>query len=131
MATFSNLTLSNGATGYTLGVNSGSLNPTTSDAVTVTQAPTITSYGTTTFTEGVSEFLRDHRQRSPWHRRFPRVTATCFRSGVTFSPASGISERHSYPSGSYTLHFTAGNGVGSNAAQTFTLNICDVHLALR
>jgi autotransporter-associated beta strand protein len=92
--------------------------------LTVNQAPAMTSPGSTTFTAGAAG-------------SFP-VTATGFPaptlsenpgdtlpSGVTFDPSTGTLSGTSVPGsgGVYTLHFTAHNGIGSDASQTFSLTV--------
>ncbi len=90
--------------------------------LTVDQAPAVTSSASATFTAGtIGTFT---------------VTATGFPkpaiaesgtlpSGVTFNTATGVlsGTPASGTPGTYPLTFTASNGVGSNATQSFTLTV--------
>jgi hypothetical protein len=88
--------------------------------LTVDQAPTITSGGSTTFTAGTAESFAVKATGFP----VPTISESgSLLSGVTFNagvisgtPATGTG-------GTYNITITANNGVGSNATQAFTLTV--------
>ncbi len=107
--------------------NGVSLNPTQNFTLTVNQAPAITSANSTTFQVGVAGSFTPTATGSP----APSLTeGGALPGGVTFhgngnatgtlsgTPAAGTG-------GTYNITFTAGNGVGSNANQNFTLTVQD------
>ena len=95
-------------------------NATQAFTLTVDQAPAITSATTTTFTVGSSGSFTVTSTGFP----APAITESgTLPSGVTFSagvlsgiPASGTA-------GTYPITFTANDGVGTNALQSFTLTV--------
>jgi hypothetical protein len=89
--------------------------------LTVDQPPAITSASTATFTVGVAGSFIVTATGYP----APTVSETGLPNGLTFiagvlsgTPAAGTG-------GTYNIPFTAGNGVGSNFIQTFTLYVQD------
>ena len=88
---------------------------------TVNQAPALTSANTTTFTVGTSGMFTVTASGFPSPSL--ALTSGTLPSGVTFNPASGMLSgtpgNNTY--GTYALVFTASNGVGSNAVQSFSL----------
>ena len=92
--------------------------------LTVDQAAAITSATSTTFVAGTcSTFsLGDQRIPAP---TFSENRTDTLPSGVTFNAATGaLSGTPAVGAvGVYTLHFTAHNGIGSDATQTFTLTV--------
>jgi sugar lactone lactonase YvrE len=90
--------------------------------LTVGQAPAITSGASTTFTIGTAGSFTVTATGYP----APTLTKTgTLPSGVTFAPATGVlsGTPAAGTAGTYTLHFTASNGVGANATQVFTLTV--------
>jgi len=89
--------------------------------LTVGQAPAITSVAGTTFTIGTAGSFTVTATGYPP----PTFTRTgTLPSGVTFSAGGVLSGTPAAgTAGTYTLHFTASNGVGANATQTFTLTV--------
>jgi len=89
----------------------------------VNQAPAITSANTTTFTVGSSGSFTVTATGSP----LPSLTLTAgvLPSGVTFTSATGLlsGTPAAGTGGSYSLTFTAANGVAPNATQSFTLTV--------
>jgi streptogramin lyase len=108
----SNFTGGSSATlSYTVGVND-------------TVAPAITSPGSTTFTVGTAGSFTVTASGSPAPVLSESGSDT-LPVGVSFDPATGVlGGTPAFGSaGVYALHFTAHNGVGSDAAQTFTLTV--------
>ncbi len=110
-----------GAYPVTITASNGVLpNASQSFTLTVNQAPSITSANSTSFVVNtVGSFT---------------VTATGFPvptlsqsgplpAGVTFAPGTGLLSGTPTVSGSFPINFTASNGVGSNATQSFTLTV--------
>jgi hypothetical protein len=90
--------------------------------LTVGQAPAITSGASTTFTIGTAGSFTVTATGYP----APTLTKTgTLPSGVTFAAATGVlsGTPSAGTAGTYTLHFTASNGVGANATQVFTLTV--------
>ena len=97
-------------------------NATQSFTLTVNQAPTITSANNTTFTIGTAGTFTVNATGFP----APTVSeAGTLPTGVTFNtstrtlsgtPAAGTA-------GNYPITFSASNGIGSNATQSFTLTV--------
>ncbi len=89
--------------------------------LTVNEAPTITSGNSATFTEG--NFGRFTVAASG----FPAPTFSAsgtLPNGVTLSSSGVLSGTPAAASGgAYPITITASNGVGSNAQQSFTLNV--------
>jgi autotransporter-associated beta strand protein len=99
-------------------------NATQTFTLTVNQAPAFTSANNTTFTVGTlgSFTLTASGFPAP---TFIEAVGDTLPGGVTFNAASGTlsGTPAAGTGGTYTLHFTAANGVGSNATQTFTLTV--------
>jgi streptogramin lyase len=92
--------------------------------LTVNQAPAFTSAAATTFSVGAAGTF------SVTAAGFPAATLSesggdTLPGGVSFSPSTGVlgGTPAAGTTGTYTLHFTADNGVGSAATQTFTLTV--------
>jgi hypothetical protein len=110
---------------YTVCINAsnGVGSPATqSFTLTVNQAPAFTSAGSATFTAGTAGTF------TVVASGFPAPTLSesgTLPSGVTFNAATGVlSGTPAAGTGNtYTLTFTATNGVGSPATQTFTLTV--------
>jgi hypothetical protein len=91
-------------------------------ALTVNQAPAITSTGTATFTVGVAGSFTVSATGYP----APTLSVTgTLPSGVAFDGATGVlsGAPGANAGGTYPLIFTASNGVGTNATQSFTLTV--------
>lgn len=126
-----------GALGGTPNANTGGTYPITITAqngigsnaiqsftLTVDQAPAITSSNNTTFAVGSNSTFTVIATGFP----APTISETgSLPSGLTFNPAngtlSGTPASGTQTSSPYSISFTAQNGVGSNAVQTFTLNV--------
>ena len=90
--------------------------------VTGTAAPAITSANSTTFTVGTAGSFTVTATGSPT----PTLSESgTLPSGVTFTAATGklAGTPAAGTAGSYPITFTAANGVGSNATQSFTLTV--------
>jgi len=125
VATIATSPLTAGAHSITA-VYSGDLNFTTSNAA-LTQtvgAPAITSATSTTFTAGTAGSFTVTATGAPTPTLSESSTDT-LPSGVTFDATTGVlsGTPAATAGGTYTLHFTASNGVGSPATQTFTLTV--------
>ncbi|HEV8060078.1 MAG TPA: DUF4214 domain-containing protein [Gemmataceae bacterium] len=97
-------------------------NATQSFTLTVSQSPAITSANNTTFTVGTVGSFTVTATGSPT----PVLSESgALPSGVTFNAGSGILGGAPVESavGTYPLTFTASNGVGTNATQSFTLTV--------
>ena len=99
-------------------------NATQSFTLTVNQAPAITSANSTTFAVGSASSFTVVATGFP----APAVSETgALPSGVTFNASNGILSgtpaSGTQTSSPYSISFTAQNGVGSNAVQTFTLTV--------
>jgi hypothetical protein len=92
--------------------------------LTVNQAPAFTSANSATFTVGQAGSFNVTATGFP-APTLSKGSTDALPSGVTFDPATGtLSGTPAAGSdGVYTLHFTAHNGVGSDATQTFTLTV--------
>jgi hypothetical protein len=92
--------------------------------LTVNQAPAFTSAPNATFTVGTFGSFTVAASGFP-APSLSESSSDVFPSGVTFNAATGVlSGTPAVGSGNtYTLHFTAHNGVGSDAQQTFTLTV--------
>ena len=91
-------------------------------AMTVDQAPAIISANSATFTVGTSGSF------TVTDTGFPAPTLSesgTLPSGVTFNAATGVlsGTPGANTGGTYPITFTASNGVGSNATQSFTLTV--------
>jgi YVTN family beta-propeller protein len=90
--------------------------------LTVDQAPAITSGASTTFTVGTAGSFTVIASGFPK----PGITESgTLPSGVTFNTSTGVlsGTPASGTAGTYPITFTASNGVGSNATQSFTLTV--------
>jgi uncharacterized repeat protein (TIGR03803 family) len=86
--------------------------------LTVNQAPAITSANTATFIVGTAGSF------SVTTTGFPAPTLSrtgTLPAGITFDATTGVLSGTPTKAGTYTLTFTATNGVGSKATQTFAL----------
>ena len=89
---------------------------------TLTMAPAITSTNATTFTVGTAGTFTVTATGSPT----PTLSSTgALPAGVTFNAATGMlaGTPAAGTAGSYPLTFTAANGSGPNATQSFTLTV--------
>jgi streptogramin lyase len=93
-------------------------------ALTVDQPLAITSAANTTFTTGALGSFTVIATGFPAPSLSARAGDT-LPGGVTFNAATGVlsGTPAAGSGGSYTLHLTASNGVGSDASQTFTLTV--------
>ncbi len=100
--------------------NSVSPNATQSFTLTVGQAAAITSANNATFTAGTSGTFTVTATGTP----APTLSETgALPTGVTFTPATGVLTGTPTVGGTYAITFTAANGVGTNATQSFTLTV--------
>ncbi|MEO8361716.1 MAG: putative Ig domain-containing protein, partial [Vicinamibacteria bacterium] len=100
-------------------------NATQNFTLTVNQPPAITSANNTTFTVGINGSFTVTKSGFP----SPTLSMTgALPTGVTFTPATGAlsGTPAGGTGGSYPLTFTAMNGVGSNAMQSFSLSVMSV-----
>src|SRR5208283_3311152 len=90
----------------------------------VDQAPAITSANTTTFTVGTPGSFTVTATGYP-NPTLSEKTTDILPGGITFQPSTGVlsGAPSSGSVGVYTLNFTAHNGIGNDATQTFTLDI--------
>ncbi len=122
VAVFSGLTLSRGDSGYTLQVSSPGLTAAISNAITVNQPAIITSSNSETFIAGSTGAFTVTASAYPTPITLGEVGT--LPSGVTFNSTTGVlSASATTAVGSYPIEFTASNGIGSNATQSFTLHI--------
>ena len=97
-------------------------NATQNFTLTVNQAPAITSADNTIFTVGSTNSFAVTKTGFP----APVLSqSAALPAGVTFDPASGIlsGTPNLNTNGTYSLVFTASNGVGTAATQNFTLTV--------
>jgi hypothetical protein len=89
-----------------------------------TQAPAFTSATSTSFVVSQAGSFTVAANGSPTPTLSESASDT-LPSGVIFNPASGVlsGTPAAGSSGTYTLHFTAHNGVGPDAGQTLTLTV--------
>src|SRR5581483_10969839 len=97
-------------------------NATQNFSLTVNQAPAITSANNTNFAVGTSGSF------TVTTTGFPAPTlsqAGTLPSGITFNVATGVlsGTPAAGTGGTYPITFTASNGVGTNATQSFTLTV--------
>ena len=95
--------------------------------LTVDQAPAITSTNNATFTVGHGRQLYGDGQRiSGVHADRIRNVA----SGVSFNTSTGVlsGTPAAATGGNYPVTFTAANGVGQPASQSFTLTVSSIRL---
>jgi hypothetical protein len=86
----------------------------------VTEAPTITSGSSTSFTEGTEGSFTVTATGTPT----PTLSeAGTLPEGVTFNPATGVLSGTPTQDGVFDITFSASNGVGSDAVQSFTLTV--------
>jgi hypothetical protein len=105
----------------TNGIGSGAVQVFT---LTVGQPPAITSAGATTFTAGAAGTFTVAAAGSPTPT-LSESGSDVLPGGVSFNPSTGVlgGTPAAGSGGVYTLHFTAHNGIGSDATQTFTLTV--------
>src|SRR5207237_1132601 len=97
-------------------------NATQSFTLTVNQAPAITSANATAFTVGTPGSFTVAATGNPT----PTLTETgTLPTGVSFNAGTGAlsGTPAAKTSGTYSITFTAANGVGSKATQNFTLTV--------
>lgn len=106
------------------GVGSDALQTFTLTVVNVPLAPAFTSAGSTAFTAGTGSTFTVTASGWPTPTLSESDTDV-LPGGITFNASSGVLSGTPVPGsgGSYVLHFTAQNGVGSDASQTFTLSV--------
>ncbi|MGO9321961.1 MAG: putative Ig domain-containing protein [Solirubrobacteraceae bacterium] len=86
----------------------------------VDEAPAITSTGSATFTEGTEGGFTVTASGTPT----PGITESgALPHGLEFNPATGVLSGTPTQQGVFPITFTAANGVGSNAEQSFTLTV--------
>jgi hypothetical protein len=102
----------------------GSANQSFTLVVNPGTAPAFTSASSTTFTVGTAGSFTVTASGSPAPTLSESGTDT-LPSGVTFTASTGVlsGTPGAGTGGTYTLHFTAHNGVGTDATQTFTLTV--------
>ncbi len=102
--------------------NAAGTSATQTFTLTVDQAPAITSAASTTFTIGTAGSFTVKATGYPAPTFTETGTLPC---GVKFTAATGVlsGKPAAGTAGTYTLTFTASNGVGTNATQTFTLTV--------
>ncbi len=84
----------------------------------INEAPAITSANTTTFAVGTAGSFTVTASGYP----LPTLSESgALPNGITFNAATGALSGTATANGSYALTFTAANGIGTNATQTFTL----------
>jgi hypothetical protein len=107
----------------TLAASNGTApNATQSFTLVVQQAPAITSANATAFSAGVAGSFTVTATGNP----VPTLSETgSLPTGVTFNAATGVlgGTPAAGTNGSYPITFTASNGVGSAAVQSFTLTV--------
>lgn len=91
-----------------------------STSETVDQTPTITSTDETTFTLGTEGSFTVQASGTPTPTISEQGTLP---AGVKFDPSTGTLSGTPTEEGVYPITFTAQNGVGSNAVQSFTLTV--------
>ncbi len=92
--------------------------------LTVYSAPSFTSSASTTFTLGSNGNFTVTASGNPIPT-LSEAAGDTLPAGVMFNANTGLLSGTPGPGtgGSYTLHFTAHNGIGSDATQTFTLTV--------
>lgn len=102
------------------GVGEDSVQPFTL-TVAPTEAPKITSPSTASFPVGLPDGFQVTTSGTP----APMLSVNgALPMGVTFTPGTGVlSSTAQTPAGKYTLTFTARNGIGVDATQSFTLSV--------
>ena len=105
-------------------VNTVDSSPTQTFTLTVDQAPAITSAASTTFTVGTAGIFTVTTSGFPTPT-LSESSSDTLPSGVTFNAATGVlsGTPAAGTGGTYSLHFTAVNTVGSSPTQTFTLTV--------
>src|SRR5439155_13634937 len=97
--------------------------------LTVNQAPAITSANSATFVVGFAGAFTATATGTP----VPTLSESgALPAGISFNPGTGALSGTPAPgtSGVYNITFTAANGVGSSANQSFTLNMVQAPLSL-
>jgi hypothetical protein len=92
--------------------------------LTIDQAPAITSLDSTSFAVGVLDTFRLAASGFP-APTLQESGSDALPAGVTFNPATGVlsGTPAAGSGGTYTLHFTARNGVADDARQTVLLTV--------
>jgi hypothetical protein len=118
--TLSGTTLASGIHPLTFNASSVAGNATQSFTLTVVQSPSITSANATNFTIGAAGSFPLGMAGFP----APACSVTgALPAGVSFNTATCTLSGTPLAAGSYPLTFTASNGVGTNATQSFTLSV--------
>jgi hypothetical protein len=102
--------------------NGATPNATQSFTLTVNQAPAITSANSTTFTVGAAGTFTVTKTGSP----APTLSENgALPTGVSFNTSTGVlsGTPANGAQGSYPISFTAQNGIGTAATQSFTLTV--------
>ncbi len=110
-----------------IAANGVGTNATQNFTLTVNQAPAITSSSSATFTASIAGSFTVAATGSP----APTLSESgTLPSGVTFNASTGVlgGTPAAGTSGSYPITFTASNGAGTNATQSFTLTIDQIAL---
>jgi CRISPR/Cas system type I-B associated protein Csh2 (Cas7 group RAMP superfamily) len=99
-------------------------------AVTMLQAPAITSDSSTTFTVGTAGSFTVTATGDP-PPTLSEAGGDTLPAGVTFHPDTGLlsGTPQTGTAGNYTLHFTAANGVNPDYTQVFTLTVSAAQVA--
>ena len=87
-------------------------------------APSITSANSAHFTKGVAGTFKVTASDSP----SPTLGESGALDGLNFDTSSGILSGTPTAAGTYPITFTASNGVGSPATQSFTLKVLGFHI---
>src|SRR5206468_5072182 len=107
----------------TFSASNGNLpNATQNFTLTVNEAPAVTSANNTTFAVGTAGTFTVTATGFP----APALSETgALPSGVTFNTSTGVlsGTPAAGTGGTYPITFTAANGVGTNATQSFTLTV--------
>jgi hypothetical protein len=90
--------------------------------LTIDQPPAFTNANNATFTAGSAGTFSFAATGFPAPTLSER-SSDRLPAGVQFTPSTGVLTGTPTVGGIYTLHFTARNGVGRNATQTFTLHV--------
>ncbi len=89
-------------------------------------APAITSANNTTFTEGTAGTFTVTATGSP---KPTLAESGTLPAGVSFTPGTGVLAGTPTATGTFPITFTATNGVGSPATQSFTLSVLGFHIS--
>ena len=97
-------------------------------AITSSAAPAFTSASSAAFETGAAGTFTVTASGSP-APTLSEANTDSLPPGVTFNPATGVLSGTPTALGTYTLHFTAHNGAGPDATQTFTLSVSGISSA--